>query len=63
MSSRNKKDIIEIKEDYIKNLNFHYVDNIKEVFDLTLQKNKYNKAQNWIFIEQSPANNNFLMNQ
>src|SRR5690606_26823273 len=32
----NEKDILEIKEDYIKDLNFHYVKEMKEVIDLAL---------------------------
>ena len=36
----NRKDILEIKEDYIKDLNFHYVTEMKEVIDLALMKDK-----------------------
>ena len=34
----NRKDIEEIKPDYIKGLTFHYVKNISEVLDLALKK-------------------------
>lgn len=36
----NKKDIDEIKADYLKGLTFHYVDDISEVVDLALLKEK-----------------------
>ncbi len=36
----NKKDILEIKEDYIKDLRFHYVTEMKEVIDLALHTHK-----------------------
>lgn len=32
----NEKDILEIREDYLKGLNFHYVDSMSEVVDLAL---------------------------
>ncbi|MCA5005128.1 endopeptidase La [Sphingobacterium bovistauri] len=36
----NQKDIIEIKEDYIKDMNFHYVTEMSEVINIALTKNK-----------------------
>lgn len=36
----NKKDILEIKENYIKDLNFHYVSEMSEVIDLALLNKK-----------------------
>jgi ATP-dependent Lon protease len=36
----NQKDILEIKESYITDLNFHYVTEMKEVVDLALNKEK-----------------------
>jgi len=36
----NEKDILEIKEDYIKDLKFHYVREMKELIDLALIKDK-----------------------
>lgn len=38
----NQKDILEIKEDYIKDLNFHYVKEMREVIDLALLKELVN---------------------
>ncbi|WDF56854.1 endopeptidase La [Mucilaginibacter sp. KACC 22063] len=40
----NKKDILEIKEDYIKDLKFHYVTEMREVIDLALLKDKVEEA-------------------
>lgn len=38
LCEENRKDIEEIKEDYLKGLTFHYVRNIKEVLDIALLK-------------------------
>jgi ATP-dependent Lon protease len=40
LSSDNKKDILEIKTDYTKDLKFHYVDTMTEVLDLALLSQK-----------------------
>lgn len=42
LAKSNKKDIMEIKEDYIKDLTFHYVTDMKEVIDQALSKEKVN---------------------
>ncbi len=42
LSKENEKDILEIKEDYIKGLNFIYVDNMREALDHALLKVKVN---------------------
>ncbi|MCD0489061.1 endopeptidase La [Pedobacter sp. MC2016-14] len=42
----NKKDILEIKESYVKDLNFHYVTDMKEVINLALTKEKVRNPQN-----------------
>lgn len=36
MSSKNRKDVEEIKPEYVSGLEFHYVDSVEEVFDLVL---------------------------
>lgn len=36
LSKSNEKDVLEIKEDYIKDLKFHYVSEMKQVIDLAL---------------------------
>jgi ATP-dependent Lon protease len=38
ISKKNLKDVEEIKKEYIAGLNFHYVDNMKEVLDIALEK-------------------------
>lgn len=45
LSEDNKKDIQEINEKYIKGLTFHYVNNIMEVFNISLLKEKVKKPQ------------------
>lgn len=40
LCKRNRKDIEEIKEDYIKDLRVHYVDHVSEVADIALLKEK-----------------------
>ena len=40
LCQENKKDIEEIKSDYLKGLAFHYVDDIRQVVDLALLKEK-----------------------
>jgi len=40
----NQKDILEIKEDYIKDLKFHYVTNMREVIDLALLNDEVDDA-------------------
>jgi ATP-dependent Lon protease len=40
LCEENRKDIEEIKADYIKGLTFHYVSDVKEVIDLALLKEK-----------------------
>ncbi len=40
LSKSNEKDILEIKEDYIKDLRFHYVKEMKEVIELALTNEK-----------------------
>lgn len=44
LSKSNRKDILEIKEDYIRDMQFHYVNEMKEVIDLALFKDKVKDA-------------------
>ena len=44
LSKSNQKDILEIKEDYIKDLKFHYVTDMKEVINMALLAQKVNSA-------------------
>ncbi|MGY0408594.1 MAG: endopeptidase La, partial [Polaribacter sp.] len=41
----NRKDILEIKENYLKGLTFHYVSDMKQVIDLALTKQKVKNAK------------------
>jgi len=41
----NKKDILEIKESYLKGLKFHYVTDMKQVIDVALTKQKVTNAK------------------
>jgi ATP-dependent Lon protease len=40
LSKENKRDFAEIKEDYIKGISFHFVDNMMEVLEIALLKEK-----------------------
>jgi len=53
LSKANEKDIKEIKEDYIKDLRFHYVTNMIEVIDLALLQNKVKNAVEIVYREES----------
>ena len=44
LSRQNKKDILEINEQYVKGMIFHYVENLKEVADIVLLKEKVKHA-------------------
>jgi ATP-dependent Lon protease len=44
LCASNRKDILEIKEDYIKDLKFHYVTQMREVIDLALLNEKVEDA-------------------
>jgi len=47
----NRKDVQEIKEDYIKDLNFHYVNEMREVIELALLKEKVKKPLDFSVIK------------
>lgn len=46
ISKENQKDILEIKDIYLKGLKFHYVETIKDVLDFALLKQKVKNAKN-----------------
>lgn len=48
LSKANRKDILEIKEDYIKDLSFHYVTEMSEVIELALLGKKVKNAKQLI---------------
>ncbi len=45
LCKENEKDILEIKESYLKGLTFHYVTEMKQVIDLALTKQKVSNAK------------------
>jgi ATP-dependent Lon protease len=45
LCKENEKDILEIKESYLKGMTFHYVTDMKEVINLALTKQKVNNAK------------------
>jgi ATP-dependent Lon protease len=45
LSSKNEKDIADIKADYIKGLKFHYVDTMSQVLEIALLKQKVANAK------------------
>ncbi len=45
LSAENRKDIEEVKADYLKGLEFHFVENIGQVLDLVLLKQKVDKPK------------------
>ena len=45
LSEENKKDIAEIKEDYIKGLTFHYVSEMSEVIDIAITDQNVKNAK------------------
>ncbi len=55
LSKSNRKDILEIKENYIKDLDFHYVNEMTEVIDLALIKDKVKDALDLTVRESGPA--------
>ena len=46
LSSENRKDIEEIKESYIEGLTFHYIDEMNQVTDIALMKEKVRNSLN-----------------
>lgn len=46
LSSDNRKDIEDIKQDYIKGVNFHYINEMIEVINLALTKEKVDQPLN-----------------
>ena len=57
LSERNKRDIAEIDEVYIKGLTIHYVDTVDEVLNFALMKDKVKKAMKFSFTENSESGN------
>ncbi len=45
LCEENRKDILDIKEDYLKGLTFHYVSDMSEVIDLAITNQKVKNAK------------------
>jgi ATP-dependent Lon protease len=52
LSADNKKDILEIKKEYIKDLKFHYVKEMTEVIEFALLKDKVKKPLDLKYVEE-----------
>lgn len=57
LCSKNKKDINDIKAEYLKGLKINYVDDIKEVIDLALLKQKVKKSLDLLVVEDKKPTN------
>ncbi|GAB3648942.1 endopeptidase La [Echinicola sediminis] len=49
LCKRNRKDIEEISQEYVKGVTFHFVDNVEEVLDIALLKSKVNEPMDFTF--------------
>ena len=52
LCQKNRKDIEEINGDYVKNLKFHYVDNVEDVLSVALLPEKVKKPTHFILPEE-----------
>lgn len=53
LCERNKRDIEEIDEEYVKGVNFHFVDKVEEVLDIALLKSKVDNPMEFTFPKES----------
>jgi ATP-dependent Lon protease len=56
LCERNKKDIDEINQDYLKNLSVHYVDTVSEVIDIALLPEKIKNPIDFVIEEPTASN-------
>ncbi|TFV93042.1 endopeptidase La [Algoriphagus kandeliae] len=56
LCKKNKRDIDEINENYLKGLEFHFVDSVSEVLDIALLKSKVNHPLHFVFQEEKSSN-------
>lgn len=52
LCSKNKKDVDEINASYIKDLTFHYVDNVEQVLAIALLPNQVGKPMKFVFPDE-----------
>jgi ATP-dependent Lon protease len=55
LSSKNKRDIDEIEQHYLKGLVFHFVENVDEVIQVALMKDKVKSPLKFILTDQKPV--------
>lgn len=56
LCKKNKRDIDEINENYLKGLEFHFVDTVSEVLDIALLKSKVEHPLHFILQEEKKSN-------
>jgi ATP-dependent Lon protease len=54
LSNRNKRDIDEIEKHYLKGLTFHFVDNVDEVINIALLKERVKIPMQFVLSDQRP---------
>ena len=52
MCVKNRKDVEEVPANYIKDLTFHYVDQVDEVLGIALLPEKVNNPMNFVFPDE-----------
>jgi ATP-dependent Lon protease len=57
LSNRNKRDIDEIEKQYLKGLVFHFVENVDEVINVALLKEKVKVPMQFVLTDQRPSLN------
>ncbi|MDG1278746.1 MAG: endopeptidase La [Algoriphagus sp.] len=57
LCKKNKRDIEEIDEQYIKGIDFHFVDRVEEVLDIALLKSKVDRPLHFSFSPEPSAKN------
>ena len=55
LCNRNRKDVEEIGEEYVKNLTFHFVDHVEEVIEVALLKEKVSEAKELVVEEKNSS--------
>lgn len=58
LPAANEKDVLEINQEFIKELEFHYVKDMMEVLELALEKKKVRGAKELMYKEDNPATKN-----
>ncbi len=56
LCAKNKRDIEEIDEQYLKGINFHFVDNVDQVLEIALMKTKVEDPMQFTFTSEQKSN-------